>query len=86
VTELERARENLLHHQTRLGLARNNGYSSEVVAYEADQFLAALSWVWDAQERALAAECHRLGTTGITWLGWDLAKEAGGGSFSSPHA
>jgi hypothetical protein len=52
MTELERARAHLRGCQRILAFHRTNGSISPISVYE-DPVLAALSWVWEAQQREL---------------------------------
>jgi hypothetical protein len=83
VTELERARQHLSAAQVSLRYARRLKLSYSARRGTEAHFLAALSWVWDAQQRSAPGAVTAFGEVPI-WLGWDLAKEAGGGSYSSP--
>jgi hypothetical protein len=55
VTELDLARANLRQMQESLAIARRMRANRFVIQFQTLNVLAALSWVWDAQERAGAA-------------------------------
>jgi hypothetical protein len=62
MTELERARDHLQRCQGWLGIARRQNSGDLIglmnVKYATEDVLAALSWVWDAQERDRWARIH----------------------------
>jgi hypothetical protein len=58
-TELDRARTHLRRCQDHLAYVRKNGFATEM---EESPVKAALSWVWDAQQRDEAWQVYELST------------------------